>query len=132
MNGTAYPGLTTAEVAERVRRGQVNRTPQSRWVEYGGILSRKEAVDARGGNSFTNWGPFTKEHEAFKAALLALPVHVIATLRTKQDYVMETDSRGKQMPKKVGLAAIQREGMEYELSIMFELQMDHHVTQQSA
>ena len=40
MNGTAYPGLTTAEVAERVRRGQVNRTPQSRWAEYGGILSR--------------------------------------------------------------------------------------------
>jgi len=95
------------------------------WAGDGGILARKEAVDARGGNSFTNWGPFTKEHEAFKAALLALPVHVIATLRTKQDYVMEADSRGKQMPKKVGLAAIQREGMEYELSIMFELQMDH-------
>lgn len=98
------------------------------WAGAGGILARKEMVDARGGNSFTNWGPFTKEHEAFKAALLALPTHVIATLRTKQDYVMETDSRGKQMPKKVGLAAIQREGMEYELSIMFELQMDHRAS----
>ncbi|TMB85819.1 MAG: hypothetical protein E6J45_14910 [Chloroflexi bacterium] len=32
--------MTSAEVAERVRRGQVNRTPRSRWAEYDGIVSR--------------------------------------------------------------------------------------------
>lgn len=95
------------------------------WVGAGGILARKELLDARGGNSFTNWAQFTKEHEAFKAALLAAPLHVIGTLRTKSDYVLEKNDRGKELPKKVGTAAIQREGLEYELSIVFELQMDH-------
>lgn len=98
------------------------------WVGKGGILSRKEEMDKRGGNSFTNWAEFTKEHEAFKAYLLNADVHIIGTLRTKQEYVMEENAKGKQMPKKVGTAAVQREGMEYELSIVFELQMDHKAT----
>jgi hypothetical protein len=97
------------------------------WAGPGGILDRKEQADKRGGNQFTNWQPFTKEHEAFKAELLAAPVHLICCLRTKQDYVLE-EKGGKQAPKKVGLAAIQREGMEYEFSINFELQMDHRAS----
>ncbi len=95
------------------------------WVGKGGILSRKEDMDARGGNSFANWAIFTKEHEAFKAFLLAADIHIICTLRTKQEYVVEENAKGKQTPRKVGTAAVQREGMEYELSIVFELQMDH-------
>lgn len=95
------------------------------WAGEGGILSRKEQVDARGGNHFSNWAPFTKEHEEFKAAINNAGIHLIATLRTKQDYVLEEGKNGKQTPKKVGTAPIQREGMEYELSLVFELQMDH-------
>jgi hypothetical protein len=95
------------------------------WVGEGGILSRKEELDARGGNSYTNWAKFTKEHESFKAAILNTPAHVIATLRAKQDYVVEQNAQGKSAPRKVGLAPVQREGMEYEFSIVFELQMDH-------
>lgn len=33
-------GLTTEEVAERLRQGQVNRSPHSGWAEYGSIVSR--------------------------------------------------------------------------------------------
>jgi len=96
------------------------------WAGDGGILSRKEAKDARGNsNSYTNWAAFTKEHEAFKAALLAAPVHIISTLRTKTEYVLTENARGKQEPKKLGTAPIQRDGMEYEFSVMWELQMDH-------
>lgn len=96
------------------------------WAGDGGILSRKERDDQRpGANSYTNWARYTKEHEAFKAFLLSAPVHLIGTLRAKQDYVLETNDRGKQQPKKVGLAPIQREGMEYEFTTVFELQMDH-------
>ena len=95
------------------------------WAGEGGILNRKEQVDARGGNSFTNWSKFTPEHEGFKAAILNSPIHIIGTLRTKQEYVLEDNGKGKQAPKKMGMAAIQREGMEYELDINFEVQMDH-------
>lgn len=96
------------------------------WMGEGGILSRKEALDARpGSNSYTNWATFTKEHEMFKARILNAPVHLIATMRAKQDYVLETNERGKQTPKKVGMAPVQREGVEYEFTTVFELQMDH-------
>lgn len=94
------------------------------WNGEGGILSRKEQVDARGGNSFTNWAPFTKEHEAFKASINDAPIHVIATMRSKQDYVLQT-SDGKAAPKKVGLAPIQREGMEYEFTVVFDVAVNH-------
>lgn len=95
------------------------------WVGEGGILARKEELDARGGNSYTNWAKFTKEHESFKAAILNAPVHIVATVRAKQDYVVEQNDKGKSAPRKIGMAPVQREGMEYEFSIVFELQMDH-------
>lgn len=100
------------------------------WAGEGGILSRKEQVDARGGNHFSNWAPFTREHEWFKAKLLNAPVHIIATMRAKQEYALEESSEGRKSTKvrKLGLAPVQREGMEYEFSVSFELQMDHQAS----
>lgn len=99
------------------------------WMGDGGILSRKEQLDGRpGANSYTNWAQFTPEHEKFKAALLNLPIHLITTTRAKQDYILETNDRGKQQPRKVGLAPIQREGMEYEFTLTFDVQMDHRAS----
>jgi hypothetical protein len=96
------------------------------WAGAGGILSRKEQDDQRpGSNSYTNWAKYTKEHEAFKAFLISAPIHLVATMRSKQDYILETNEKGKQQPRKVGLAPIQREVMEYEFTTVFELQMDH-------
>jgi len=96
------------------------------WNGEGGILARKEELDKRpGSNSYTNWATFTKEHTAFVGRLVQLPVHVIGTLRSKQDYVLETNDKGKQQPKKVGMAPVQREGLEYEFSTVFDVQMDH-------
>lgn len=94
------------------------------WAGEGGILSRKEDADKRGGNQFTNWQPFSKEHEGFKAGLLSAPIHIVATLRTKQEYALKSEG-GKTKPKKLGMAPIQREGMEYEFTLVWELQMDH-------
>jgi hypothetical protein len=96
------------------------------WAGDGGLLSKKEALDARGGNSFANWAGISKEHEQFKSMLLNADVHIICTMRSKQDYVLETNDKGKQAPRKVGLAPIQREGMEYEFTSVLDLAMDHN------
>ncbi len=95
------------------------------WAGEGGLLAKKEALDARGGNSYTNWGSITKEQEQFKATLLNADIHLICTMRSKQDYIMEINDKGKQAPKKVGLAPIQRDGMEYEFTTVFDVGMDH-------
>lgn len=95
------------------------------WAGDGGLLSKKESLDARGGNSFANWGNITKEHEQFKAVLLNCNIHLICTMRSKQDYILEVNDKGKSAPRKVGLAPIQRDGMEYEFTTVFDLAMDH-------
>jgi hypothetical protein len=96
------------------------------WAGDGGLLAKKESLDARGGNSFTNWGGISKEHEQFKGKLLNCGLHLICTMRSKQDYVLEENEKGKKTPRKVGLAPIQRDGMEYEFTTVFDVAMDHH------
>lgn len=95
------------------------------WAGEGGLLDEKAKADARGGNSFSNWDQITKKHEAFKAKLLNCDVHLIVTMRAKQDYSQEKDDRGKTQIKKVGLAPIQRDGMEYEFTTVFDIAMNH-------
>lgn len=95
------------------------------WAGDGGLLAKKESLDARGGNSYTNWSSITKEQELFKSTILNAKVHIICTMRSKQDYILETDHKGKSSPKKVGLAPIQRDGMEYEFTTVFDLAMNH-------
>jgi ABC-type Fe3+/spermidine/putrescine transport system ATPase subunit len=95
------------------------------WAGEGGLLAKKESMDSRGGNSYTNWANVTKEHEQFKAKLLNFSGHLIVTMRSKMEYVLSTNEKGKQAPVKVGLAPIQRDGMEYEFDIVFDVGMNH-------
>jgi hypothetical protein len=95
------------------------------WAGEGGLLSQKETLDSRGGNSYTNWATITKSHEHFRAWLLKADIHLIGTMRSKQDYIVETNDKGKQAPRKVGLAPIQRDGLEYEFTTVLDLAMDH-------
>ena len=96
------------------------------WAGEGGLLDKKTALDARGGNSYTNWATITPEQERFKARILQADMHIICTMRSKQDYVLELNEKGKQAPRKVGLAPIQRDGMEYEFTTVLDLAMDHN------
>ena len=96
------------------------------WAGEGGLLDKKAALDQRGGNSYTNWATITPEQERLKARILQAGIHVICTMRSKQDYVLEQNEKGKSVPKKVGLAPIQREGMEYEFTTVFDIAMDHN------
>lgn len=90
------------------------------WNGKGGAL---ETVDKMGGSKFTNgWKAITPLQTQFINTILAYPGHVIATLRTKMDYVIEKDEHtGRIGPKKVGLAPIQREGVDYEFSVVLDL-----------
>lgn len=94
------------------------------WSGEGGLLQQKEQIDQRGGNSYTNWAKVTPKHERFLSNILHSPIHIIATMRSKQDYVL-TDKNGKQVPMKVGLAPVQREGMEYEFTVVLDIAMNH-------
>lgn len=99
------------------------------WAGEGGLLAQKEALDGTGrGSSYTNWASITKDHEKFKSWLLKVDSHIIATMRSKQDYVLETNDKGKQVPRKVGLAPIQRDGIEYEFTMVLDMAMNHYAS----
>lgn len=76
------------------------------------------------GNSFTNWSKVTPMQKAFTDKILQCDAHVIATMRTKQDYVLNQKD-GKYVPEKVGLKAVQKDGLDYEFTIVFDLDIKH-------
>lgn len=100
------------------------------WAGDGGLLDKQGKMADRGTNSFAAWRTITPEHNALVDAMLRSPCHIIATMRAKQEYVLETNDKGKQQPKKVGMAPVQREGMEYEFTVMLDVDM-HHIASAS-
>ena len=76
------------------------------------------------GNSFTNWGKITPMQNKFINKILQSDAHFIATMRTKQDYVLN-QKNGKYVPEKVGLKAIQRDGVDYEFTVVFDININH-------
>lgn len=95
------------------------------WVGEGGAL---DIVDRKGGNKFTAWKDVTPMQRRMVDAMLAAPCHVIVTMRTKMEYVLETNERGQQVPKKVGMAPVQREGLEYEFDVVADMDLAHILT----
>ncbi|HPA19675.1 MAG TPA: AAA family ATPase [Verrucomicrobiae bacterium] len=90
-----------------------------------GVLEFKGSLDSRGGNSFTNWNQAGKKYDAGLAAILQSDIHLIACMRSKVEYVLEEDIKGKQVPRKVGLAPVFRDEGEYEFTIVFDVAHDH-------
>lgn len=100
------------------------------WSKQGGIL---DEVDKRRGNSnnaFTNgWREATPLHDKFIDAILQSPLHVIVTMRAKTAYEMEKDDRGKVVPVKKGMEPIQRSGLEYEFTVVLDMDNYQHTAQ---
>ena len=101
------------------------------WNGKSGLLEQVERVAKlrHGGNTFKAWGDheIRRKESALIAALTGSPLHIIGTMRTKTEYVVETNDRGKATPRKVGTAPIQRDGLEYEFDIVGELTPDNEL-----
>ena len=99
------------------------------WSGAGGLLEMKDKATkaSNSGNSFTAWRDVTPEHNKLVDTILQSDIDVIVTLRAKSDYVI-TDDNGKKSIKKVGLAPIFRDGLEYEMTVFFDMSQDHIAT----
>ena len=94
------------------------------WEGKGGILALHGAM---AGNSFTNWNKVTPRHNSFVQKILQSNCHIISTIRTKTDYTL-TEKNGKMVPEKIGLKGITRDGMDYEFTIVFDLDIKHNAS----
>lgn len=93
-----------------------------------GILEYKNKLDARGGNSYTNWADAGQKFKGILDAILHSPIHLICCMRSKMEYVLETNERGKQVPKKVGMAPIMRDGIQYEFTTVWDVDSAHQAS----
>lgn len=97
------------------------------WMGKDGALERVDNAVKRtgGGNSFAGWRDVTPQHNELVDAMVRCKAHIIVTMRSKMEYVMEEDSRGKKVPRKIGMAPIQRDGMEFEFSVVGDMNLNN-------
>lgn len=100
------------------------------WAGKGGSLELKDRFGKQKGfNDYTAWGPVTAMQNRLIEALLSYPGHLVATMRLKMEHVIEKDPiTGKNIVRKIGLQPVQRDGMEYEMDLVCDLDQDHNFT----
>ena len=97
------------------------------WSGEGGLLDKQGQLENSGKyrNSFATWREITPEHNKLVEQMLGSPAHIIATMRTKTEYVVEKDDRGKNSVRKLGLSPVQRDGVEYEFTVVMDVTDNH-------
>lgn len=98
------------------------------WAGEGGLLDKQGSLVSSGKykSSFDAWREITPDYTRLVEELLNSPAHMVCTMRTKVEYVVEKDDRGRSVPRKIGLSPIQRDTLEYEFGICFELADSHY------
>lgn len=100
------------------------------WSGRGGCLELVDAVAKAKckGNTYTAWNEITPRHNKLIDAIVGSKINIIATMRAKSEYVLNKDERtGKSTPQKIGMGSVQRDGTDYEFTLMFELDRDSHL-----
>lgn len=98
------------------------------WNGEGGLLELVEQATKRQKtpNSYTAWHDVTPIQNRLIETIVSAGIHIIATMRSKQEYVQEKDNNGRSVIRKVGMAPIQRDGFEYEFDVFFDLDTDNN------
>lgn len=91
-------------------------------------LDKKTAIDAAGGNSFTNWAKVNPSFYALIDTILHSELNIICTIRAKVGHVIERDDKGKTIVRKLGLAPQFRDGIEYEFTAVLDVSDTHTAT----
>lgn len=97
------------------------------WMGTGGALEQVDKV-AKNGNTFVAWGSITPRHNAVLDAIMGSSMHIIATMRSKMAHEQTVDKNGKKVVNKLGLAAQQRDGIEFEFDIVADMAIDNELT----
>lgn len=98
------------------------------WNGTGGLLDIVEefAKRMKSSNTFAAWKDATPIQNRLTEGIVGAPIHVIATMRSKQDYVQDTDANGRARIRKVGMAPVQREGFEYEFDVFLDMDIENN------
>ena len=77
------------------------------------------------GNTWGAWSEGTPKQKFLIKELLKFNGHIIATMRSKTEWVQEQTKGGKTKPVRVGMAPEQGKGIEYEFDLLVGISMEH-------
>lgn len=102
------------------------------WIGKDGALAQvdKAAARSRSGNTFAAWREVTPKHNELVDTMIRCNCHLIVTMRAKTEYVIEQVERGGKTvstPRKIGLAPVQRDGLEYEFDLVADMDLDNNL-----
>lgn len=97
------------------------------WIDLLGEVDRLARAKF-GGNTWAAWSEGTPKQRRLVDVLLNFNGHIIATMRTKTEWLTTKDDRGRDKPVRVGLAPEQGKGIEYEFDLLMEITPDHMAT----
>jgi hypothetical protein len=100
------------------------------WFGEGGLLEMVDAFTAADPkkNQFAAWKKATPEQTRLVEAILQSSLHIIATMRSKVAWeVVKDENTGRTKPQKIGMAPIQREGLDYEFTTWLDLSVESHM-----
>lgn len=77
------------------------------------------------GNTWAAWSEGTPKQMRFIDMLLNSDCHTIATMRSKTEWLIQEDEKGRKRPERVGLNPMQGKGIEYEFDMLMEISPEH-------
>lgn len=101
------------------------------WMGPDGELEMVDnaAKQSRSGNSFAAWKTVTPIHNLLVDTMLRAPIHILVSMRTKTEWVVEKDEKtGKNTPRKIGLQPVMRDGIEFEFDVCGDIDQDNTLT----
>jgi hypothetical protein len=99
------------------------------WKGPDGTLDQVDKAKGRyGNNSFAGWKEGTPMQNEMIDALLAFPGHIVVTMRSHTEWVLQENERGKKGPVAMGMRAEQRKGVEYEFGLVCSMDIDNTLT----
>ncbi|PJN00841.1 AAA family ATPase [Streptomyces sp. CB01201] len=98
------------------------------WTGTDGTLDQVDKASSKyGGNKFAGWKDGTPLQNEMIAAILAYPGHVVASMRSYTEWVLQENERGRKEPTRVGTRPEQRKGIEYEFDIAVSMDLDNRL-----
>jgi AAA domain len=98
------------------------------WIGKDGELEKVDRAARRmqTPNSFAAWKQVTPIHNALIDKIISAPLHIMVSMRSKTEWILDRDDRtGKTVPRKVGLAPVMRDGIEYEFDVCGEMDQEN-------
>ena len=100
------------------------------WIGKDGELEKVDRAARRmqTPNSFAAWKQVTPIHNALIDKIIGAQLHILVSMRAKTEWILDRDERtGKTVPRKVGLAPVMRDGIEYEFDVCGDMDQENNL-----